>query len=164
MRYAAKSFWRYVLMSDAPDVLTVGHDDWHAKLVGRTPDGRQFFITQPFEPGDKDFIVRYLFDSDGRFLEATIHDLGQRSSGEPPGNALQENADAETLQQQLLAELGNVQFGNIKVRPFSHASNGTEFGLIAQPPEDDEDEWTVVAEPGNYMAFYSPWDDGEYDT
>ena len=112
----------------------------------------------------KIFIVRYLFDSDGRFLEATIHDLGQRSSGEPPGNALQENADAETLQQQLLAELGNVQFGNIKVRPFSHASNGTEFGLIAQPPEDDEDEWTVVAEPGNYMAFYSPWDDGEYDT
>nr|BFE57442.1 hypothetical protein GCM10020063_019680 [Dactylosporangium thailandense] len=30
--------------------------------------------------------------------------------------------------------------------------------------EDGGDPWWVELEPGNYMAFSSPWDSGEYDT
>jgi hypothetical protein len=32
------------------------------------------------------------------------------------------------------------------------------------PPEDEDDEWAVEMQPGNYMAFYEPWDSGDYDT
>ena len=146
-----------------PDYICIGHDDYYARLVGRTRDGKQFFITQPFVPYAHDFVARYLFDADGRLLEAAIHDLGERSSGEPPGNALFNNVHAEMLQQQLLDELGETEFCDINVSPFSHESHGVTFGLIAQAPEEEDEEWTVIAEPGNYMAFYPPWD-GEYDT
>ena len=53
--------------------------------------------------------------------------------------------------------------GDINIAPFSHEAYGTTFGLIAQPPEEEDEDWTVIAEPGNYMAFYPPWD-GDYDT
>lgn len=150
-------------MSESPDRICIGHDDYYAKFVGRTQDGKQFFITQPFVPYGHDFVVRYLFDQDGKFLNATIHDLGNRSTGEPPGNALLNHTNADALQKQLLDELGDVTFCDISVSPFSYESHETTFGLISQPPEEDDEDWTVIAEPGNYMAFFPPWD-GEYDT
>ena len=97
-------------VNEAPKRICIGHDDYYAKLVGRTRDGRQFFVTQPFVPYGHDFVARYLFDGDGQFLSATIHDLGKRSTGEPPGNALFSNTYAESLQQQLINELGEVEF------------------------------------------------------
>ena len=150
-------------MSKAPKRIRINRDDYYASLVGKTKDNRQFFITQPFVPGGSDFVACYLFDKSGDFLDAKIEDLGERSSGEPPGNALIENADVETIQKKLIDELGDVTFCDIKVCPFAHEFRGITFGLIAQAPEDDEDEWNVIAEPGDYMAFYPPWD-GEYDT
>ena len=150
-------------MSDRPTQICIAHDDDYAKFVGHTADGMQFFISQPFEPGGRDFVTRYMFDADGNFLDAKIHDLGGRTTGEPPGNALFENSQVENLQQALLKELGAVEFCDVYVCPFSHDSHDTTFGLIAEPPEEDDEEWTVIAEPGNYMAFYPPWD-GEYDT
>jgi hypothetical protein len=42
-------------------------------------------------------------------------------------------------------------------------AKGVNFGLVTQAPEDEDEEWNVIAEPGNYMAFYPPWD-GDYDT
>ena len=68
-----------------------------------------------------------------------------------------------SIQKQMLEELGDVKLCNINVCPFSHESRGVVFELIAQAPEDDEEEWNVIAEPGDYMAFYPPWD-GDYDT
>ncbi len=150
-------------MSGAPKRICIGHDDYYAKFVGRTGDGRQFFVTQPFVPYGHDFVARYLFDGDGQFIEATIHDLGMRSTGGLPGNALLNDSDAESLQQRLIDELAEVEFCDIRVAPFSHASHGITFGLIAEPPEEEDEEWSVIAEPGNYMAFFPPWD-GEYDT
>jgi len=150
-------------MSEPPDRICIGHDDDYAKFVGRTQDGKQFFVTQPFVPYGHDFVARYLFDEDGQFLNAMIHDLGERSTGEPPCNALFNNADAEALQKQLLDELGDVAICDINVSPFSYESHDTTFGLIPEPPDEDDDDWTVIAEPGNYMAFCEPWD-GEYYT
>jgi hypothetical protein len=42
---------------------------------------------------------------------------------------------------------------------------GTTFGLVPRAPdEDDEDgRWSVEMHPGNYMAFFEPWE-GDYDT
>jgi hypothetical protein len=39
--------------------------------------------------------------------------------------------------------------------------DGRTFGLV----RGEYDGATVyTAEPGDYMAFYAPWDTGEYDT
>ena len=150
-------------MSKPPKRIRINHDDYYASLVGKTKDGRQFFITQPFVPGGHDFVARYLFDKDGAFLDAKIHDLGSRDSDVLPGNALMDNHRVATLQKEMLEELGDTKFGNIKVSPFVHEWNGVNFGLVTQAPEEEDDEWNVIAEPGDYMAFYPPWD-GDYDT
>ena len=64
-----------------------------------------------------------------------------------------------------LRELGKVRFRRIEVAPFSVKRFRTRFGLIPQPPDPQEegDEWAVEFHPGNVMAFYKPWDSGDYD-
>ena len=51
-----------------------------------------------------------------------------------------------------------------EVQPFEVKRFDTAFGLIPRPPEEDDDEWAVEMQPGNYMAFFEPWDSGDYDT
>ena len=63
-----------------------------------------------------------------------------------------------------LTELGEVTFDRIEVKPFSLERFGLTFGLVLRVPEDEEDVWAVELLPGNYMAFFEPWDSGEYDT
>ncbi|MFI9813902.1 hypothetical protein [Saccharothrix variisporea] len=144
----------------APDLVAIDHDDYHAEHVGRTADGRQFFLTTPFEPaGDDDpgneFVALFLFDAAGRFLEARIDELGPRATMD---DALRrERYDAR------LRELGEVTYGRIEVAPFAVERFGTTFGLLARLDEEDE-QWWVELHPGNYMAFTEPWDSGEYDT
>jgi hypothetical protein len=144
-----------------PEVVAINHDDYHAKHIGRTSDGRQFLLTTPFIPamGDeqgREFIAMFLFDSAGKLLEAKIDDLGPRAG-----------LDEETARKRYdarLKELGDVTFDRIEVGPFSVNRFGTEFGLILREPEDEEDVWAVEMQPGNYMAFFEPWDSGDYDT
>ncbi|HEV2296249.1 MAG TPA: hypothetical protein VGR35_20560 [Tepidisphaeraceae bacterium] len=149
-------------MSDGrPDKIAIEHDDYHAKHVGWTTDGRQFILTTPFDPaiGGKpgaEFIALYIFDTDGKLLEAKIDELGPR--------ATIDKENASKLYDQRLQELGEVRFSRIEVAPFSLKRFGTEFGLVVREPEDEEDVWAVEMQPGNYMAFFEPWDSGEYDT
>lgn len=146
-----------------PDVIPIDHDDYHAKHVGHTADGRQFFLTTPFRPafrGDpgREFIALYLFDDEGHLLDAIIDDVGTR--------AAIVDAEYDRLYAERLAGLGDVEFGRIEVRPFQLERFGTRFGLIPVPPEDETEEgdvWYVSLEPGDFMAFYPPWD-GDYDT
>ena len=143
-------------MGRPPKLIAIDHDDYHAKHVGQTADGRQFFLTTPFEPSVSEFVALYVFDRNGALLEAKIDDLG-------PRDRLDE-ARLRDVYERRLKELGPVTFGRISIAPFSIERFGTTFGLIARPPEEDDDEWTVEIEPGNYMAFVEPWDSGEYDT
>ena len=51
-----------------PNTVTLGHDDYSARYVGRTADGRQFFLTNPFVPAiggnsGREFLALYLFDA-----------------------------------------------------------------------------------------------------
>jgi hypothetical protein len=50
------------------------------------------------------------------------------------------------------------------VAPFAVERFGTTFGLVLRVPDEDGDRWAVEAQPGNYMAFFEPWDSGVYDT
>ena len=151
----------------APEKIRINHDDYHAQNIGRTADERQFFLTNPFvwaigdNPG-REFLALYIFDADGNLLEAKIDDLGERENKILPGNKL-DISFAGSLVETRLSELGEFSFCDIEVAPFRIENFGVEFGLIPQPPEDDKDEWSVTAEPGDYMCFYEPWD-GDYDT
>lgn len=147
--------------SKRPKIIAIDHDDYQASHIGRTSDGRQFFLTNPFlAAGDgnagREFVALYLFDQHGKFLEARIDDLGPRTG-------LDERRYREVFQQRL-AELGPVEYCRIEVRPFQIERFDTIFGLIPRRPEDEDDGWWVELEPGNYMAFHEPWDSGEYDT
>lgn len=70
----------------------------------------------------------------------------------------------DRLHEQRLVELGEVEFQRIEVRPFSVERFGTQFGLVATEVNDDPGVWTVELLPGNYMAFFAPWNSGDYDT
>ena len=142
----------------APELVAIDHDDYHAEHVGHTADGRQFFLTAPFLPDfgaerpGCEFVALYLFDDQGRLLDAKIDSLGPR--------ATMDEEHRRRIRDQRLLELGEVTFDRIEVRPFSVERFGTNFGLVPSEVEDDPGVWTVELLPGNYMAFWEPWDSG----
>ena len=146
-----------------PRFVRINHDDYHAKYVGKTASGDQFFLTFPFVPSlgsqtGGNYIALYLFDEFGLLKATQIYD--EREQGLATQTAVGEFVTA------LLAALGKYKFGDIKVAPFSVDRFGQQFGLVYDPgeiEEDDEPYSCVTVEPGNYMAFNPPWD-GDYDT
>ena len=140
--------------------IAIEPDDYHARHVGRTPDGKQFFLTTPFapalsgEPGCE-YIALYIFSSKGVFEEARIDSLGPRTT--------MDRAAREGILQKRLSEMDGAP-ARIEIVPFSHLYDGREFGLIYRAAEDEDDLPAVEAQPGNYMAFFEPWKSGEYDT
>lgn len=146
-------------MNPPPSLIALNHDEYHATHIGRTADGRQFWLTTPFVPATQNqgerraFIAVYLFDMMGRLLETRIDDTGALGA-----------AERKAHWEQRLAELGPVTFGRIEVCPFAVQKFGFVFGLILSVPEDHSGKWYATLEPGNYMAFYAPWNSGDYDT
>lgn len=144
-----------------PALIAIDHDDYHAEFVGKTEDGRQFFLTCPFEPATRgrageEFVALYLFDKDGALLEARIDSFGTREA--------MDNSARQALCDKHLADLGPLEYQRIEVAPFAIEKFDTTFGLVLRAPEDEDDVWAVEVQPGNYMAFFEPWDSGEYDT
>ena len=144
-----------------PSRIAINQDDYHAEHIGRTADGRQFFLTTPFEPavGGKagcEFVALFLFDNAGKFLDAKIESFGPRASVD--------DAKRREVYEGWLKELGDVTFERIEVAPFAVERFGTTFGLIPREPEDEEYVWAVELQPDNYMAFFEPWESGDYDT
>jgi hypothetical protein len=144
-----------------PDIIAIEHDEYHAKHIGCLADGRQFFLTTPFVPAirgneGREFVALFLFDKHGKFVEAKIDDLG-------PRNKLDQK-QATSIYDQRLVELGETNFCRIEVQPFEIEHLGVVFGLVPRPPEEVDDVWAVEMQPGNYMAFFEPWDSGDYDT
>lgn len=141
---------------EAPALIALDPDEHHARYVGRAPDGRQFFLSTPFVPGQNDYLALYVFDEDGALLQATVEDLGPRHS--------LEECELAKRQAKLLATLGEVTTEGIEVAPFSIERSGVRFGFILHQPEEEGDDYSVTVEPGSYMCFWPPWDSGEYDT
>ena len=144
-----------------PDIVAINNDDYDAKYVGRTSDGRQFILTTPFEPATagrtgSEFVALYLFDAKGKLLEAKIEDFGPRTS--------LDHKKRRELRDRWLRELGDVIYDRIEVAPFAVERFGTTFGLVLREPEEEGAPWAVEMQPGNYMAFFEPWDSGHYDT
>uniref|UniRef100_UPI002F916ECF hypothetical protein n=1 Tax=Streptomyces atratus TaxID=1893 RepID=UPI002F916ECF len=144
-----------------PTLIAINHDDYHAQHVGRTADERQFFLTTPFVPAigaevGGEFVALFLFNAAGQLIDAVIDRFGPRAT-------VDDDARREVYER-LLRELGPVTFERIEVAPFAVERFGTTFGLVIREPDDEDDEWAVELQPGDYMAFFEPWDSGEYDT
>ena len=149
-----------------PALVALDHDGYRAEHVGRTADGRQFFLTTPFQPDDSrtgwagaEYIALFLFDEAGALLEARIDDMGSRQTLD------REHYEKKDLAR--LADLGNVDFGRIGFRPFALQEHGTVFGLVLRQTRDEDgvvQGWAVDLMPGDSMCFLAPWDSGEYDT
>jgi hypothetical protein len=144
-----------------PTLIAIDHDDHYADRVGHIKDGLQVFVTTPFVPasGDeigREFLAVYIFDAEGKLVEARIDDRGPHSE--------LDREQARRLLEQRMSELGPLDCGRIVVQPFAIERFGTTFGLVPRAPEEDGDGWWVEVQPGNYMAFHEPWDSGEYDT
>ncbi|SFX76546.1 hypothetical protein OH786_35555 (plasmid) [Streptomyces atratus] len=149
------------MSGNPPTLIAINHDDYHAQHVGRTADERQFFLTTPFVPAigaevGGEFVALFLFNAAGQLIDAVIDRFGPRAT-------VDDDARREVYER-LLRELGPVTFERIEVAPFAVERFGTTFGLVIREPDDEADEWAVELQPGDYMAFFEPWDSGEYDT
>ena len=105
-----------------PSLIALDHDDYHANRVGRLKNGLQVFVTTPFVPalGDeigREFLAVYLFDANGKLVEARIDDLGPRSE--------LDRDQARRLLDQRLSGLGPLDYGRIVVQPFAIERFGT---------------------------------------
>ncbi|MGZ8916236.1 MAG: hypothetical protein ACXW1Z_24405 [Methylobacter sp.] len=149
------------MSSTPPALIAIDADDYHAEHVGKTSDGCQFFLTTPFEPARVDseggeFVALYTFDRSGKLLSADIDSFGPRKTMDESGR--------KKMYEDRLKSLGNVSLERIEVAPFAVEKFDTTFGLVLRHPEEEDDPWAVEVQPGNYMAFFEPWDSGEYDT
>jgi len=145
-----------------PDRFWIVPDDYHAEWAGVTSDGIQFFATEPFQSGSLangtgcEYNAVFLWNEDGSFREARIDRLGPRSE--------LEREERDRLFNQRIKELGDYEIKPIFVAPFQVEKFGVTFGLIYEyEVVEGEGYGYVELEPGNFMAFYHPWD-GRYDT
>ncbi|WP_108651543.1 hypothetical protein [Dongshaea marina] len=124
-----------------PELIAINHDEYYAKHIGVTPDGLQFFLTNPFEPDSQgkkgcEYIALFKFDEKGNLVDSEIEALGPRG--------FFSDDDAREKYYSRLESLGNVNYQRIEVKPFCVKYNDTNFGLIAREPEYAGDIWAAL--------------------
>jgi hypothetical protein len=82
-----------------------------------------------------------------------------RAEGLPPGQAATSGADDVVSRR--LAELGDYTLEPITVEPFTRQVDGVTFGWKVNKFEGT---FSINIEPGDFIAYYEPWDGLEYDT
>lgn len=143
--------------SPRPSRIRLVPDESHCEHVGRLANGDLYFATQVARyRGHADefdeYLAVYRFGSDGKLASAGIDDLSNLDASE-----------RDAIWSRRLDELGARERIAIEIEPFKIRRNGCTFGLVPLRPEDPEDGWRVVNEPGASMVFMEPWD-GCYDT
>ncbi|KRA31398.1 MULTISPECIES: hypothetical protein [unclassified Nocardioides] len=148
----------------APERFTIAPDDYHVPYAGTAEDGRKFFLSDELFEFDSatessaGYVGLFLWNADGSFSEIRV-DRVSRADGVPPGQAA--SADADDLIEKRLAELGDYELEPITVEPFLRTIDHVEFGWAVSEFEGD---YSINIEPGNFIAYYEPWDGLEYDT
>ena len=151
-------------MEHAPERFTIVPDDYHVPYAGTAEDGRKFFLSNElfsFDTSDKKgtaYVGLFLWNADGTFDEVRV-DKVTRPDGLPPGQAAPANAKA--LVDARLAELGDYVLEPIEVEPFTETVDGVEFGWKVGHYDGTYD---ITIAPGDFIAYYAPWDGLDYDT
>jgi len=144
-------------------------EGYHTDTIGKCSDGRQFLAfvvaSLPLEKlrapdgwqkHKQWHAVLHTFDRIGKHLNTEVWTAGTTANGE---RQVIERARARLSE--MLAALGSVKYGDVKVSLFRVEVGGREFGLV-DASEPDEDYESIHLLP-NDLAFFEPWD-GTYDT
>lgn len=146
------------VVGEAPDRITIVPDDYHVPYAGTAEDGRKFFLSEELFSSDTGYVGLFLWKSDGSFDEIRVTEVSA-PEGLPPGQA--DPAGAEDVVSARLSELGDFALEPIEVEPFTQDVDGVTFGWKV---DQYEGVYSVNIEPGNFIAYYEPWDGLEYDT
>ena len=146
-------------MDQAPERFTIVPDDYHVPYAGTTEDGRRFFLSEEFFTGTSAYVGLFLWNADGTFAEVRVTPV-DRPGELPPGQA--GAAGAQDLIDARLAELGDYVLEPIEVEPFTEKVDGALFGWVLD--ELEPGMFQIRIEPGDFIAYYGPWDGLEYDT
>jgi hypothetical protein len=148
----------------APSRITIRPDDYHVPYAGKAGDGRLFFLSDElFDGGSttreaKQFVALFLWKTDGTFDSVEVTDVKRRA--DLPTQQAGHTADDAALHT-YLDQLGDYELEPIAVAPFSHTVDGVVFGFV---PQEYDGMWSVNIQPGDFIAYYAPWDGYEYDT
>ncbi|GAA2152099.1 hypothetical protein GCM10009844_35070 [Nocardioides koreensis] len=148
-----------------PERFTIVPDDYHVPYAGTAADGRKFFLSEElFSFGTAPdagtaYVGLFLWRADGTFDEIRVDEV-PRPDGLPPGQA--GPAGADDLVAERLAELGDYVLEPIEVEPFTEKVDGVTFGW--KVGRYDDGSYYINIEPGDFIAYYEPWDGLDYDT
>jgi hypothetical protein len=143
-----------------PESFTIVPDDYHVPYAGTAEDARKFFLSEElFRPQASAYVGLFLWKADGTFDEVRADEV-PRPDGLPPGQA--GPAGAEPLVRARLAELGDYVLEPIEVEPFIEKVDGVTFGWKVGQYEDGT--YYISVEPGDFIAYYEPWDGLGYDS
>ena len=135
-------------------------EDYHTHYLGKLENGKLFFgyetwafkkplseIPEELKEGNRiDFSIVYLFNKKGEFLEHKFWSTELENERYKTSEKLEE----------LIAELGKLNYCDIEVELFELEINGIKFGLI---PNGE----SIDLQPSSTISFQEPWD-GEYYT
>jgi hypothetical protein len=144
-----------------PERFTIAPDDYHVPYAGTAEDGRKFFLSQElFSVLDGvGYVGLFLWKPNGTFDELRVDEV-DRPDGVPVGQA--GPAGADDLVAARLAELGDYVLEPIEVEPFTRTIDGVTFGW--KVGRYDDGSYYVNIHPGDFIAYYAPWDGRDYDT
>jgi len=150
-----------------PKSITIAREEgYHTDCIGTYGSGNQFmgFVTSTMpKPRPRDwqkhqrwYAVLHTFDKKGKHLHTEAWFAGTSASGERAAVA-----KAQAQLDQMIAALGKVKYGNVKVGLFQVRIDGHTFGLVdASEPEEG---YASIHLLPNELAFFEPWD-GTYAT
>jgi hypothetical protein len=147
-----------VAMDQAPARFTIVPDDYHVPYAGTAEDGRKFFLSNELFDARSAYVGLFLWKADGTFDEVRV-DKVARPAGLPPGQAGPASADEFVASR--LAELGEYVLEPIEIEPFAEEVEGVTFGWVGS---QFDGVYSINIEPGDFIAYYEPWDGLSYDT
>lgn len=143
-----------------PELIPITREEeYHTHYLGETNDKKLFFGYETFVfpkgyPSESDwqkerieYALVYLFDLNGNHIETKYKCTGKTSDIS--------SGYTSRLLDQLITELGDINFKDISVKPFKTVIDKIEFGLIA-----DEESQMIELQPSSTIAFSEPWDGG----
>lgn len=146
------------MVKQAPVRFRIVPDDYHVPYAGTAGDGRRFFLSDELFDMGSAYVAVFLWKADGTFDQVRVDEVA-RPAGLPPGQA--SSAGADEIVAARLAELGKYVLEPIEVEPFTRKVDGVTFGWAVTKFEGD---YSINIEPGDFIAYYEPWDGLEYDT
>ena len=134
--------------SGPPTRFRIVPDDYHVPYAGTAEDGRRFFLSDELGTPETAYVGLFLWHADGTFDEVKVarYDGGK---------------GRDDLVEARLDELGDYDLEPIVVEPFTREVDGETFGWELREYDGD---YSLDIMPGDFIAYYAPWDGLDYST